>query len=75
MEPAPLPNQAARFGGSGLRRRVHEMAVGRLDQENRVGPIYEQDDGPKQPAPFEGAEKGDKPEETPPVTARLACIM
>ena len=71
MEKPPLPNHAARFGGGRLRRRVHEMTIGRHDKEDRVGPICEQDQGPEQPAPFEGAEKRDEP----PTTARLACIM
>src|SRR5262244_1731088 len=59
----PLPNHAARFGGGSLRRRVHEMTIGRHDKEDRVGPICEQGDGPEQPTPFEGAEKRDEPED------------
>src|SRR5262249_4447919 len=63
MEKPPLPNQAARFGGGSLRRRVHETAVGRHDHENRVGPICEQDHGTEQPTPIEAAEKRGEPED------------
>jgi hypothetical protein len=64
MENAPSPDHAARFGRSSLRRRIHELPVGRHDYEYRVGPICEQDDGPEQPTPFEGAEKRDQPEDS-----------
>src|SRR5215831_10651805 len=60
---APPPDHAACFSRGGARRRVHQAAVGWRDHEDRVGPIYEQDDGSEQPSPLEAAEKGDHPEE------------
>jgi len=60
---APPPDHAACFSRGGARRRVHQAAVGWRDHEDRVGPIYKQDDGSEQPTSLEGAEKGDHPEE------------
>src|SRR5215467_212568 len=60
---APPPDHAACFSRGGARRRVHQTAVGWHDHEDRVGPIYKQDDGSEQPTPLEGAEKGNDPEE------------
>ena len=62
MKNAPPLNHAARFGRRGAGWRVHPAVVGRHDHEDRVGPIREQDDGSEEPAPFEGAEKGDDSE-------------
>jgi hypothetical protein len=56
MKGSPPLKQAARFGRRGLRRRVHQIAVGRHDHEDRVGPVCEQDRGSEQPTPVEGAE-------------------
>jgi hypothetical protein len=63
MKSTPALEHAARFGRGGLRRRVHETPVGRHDDEDRVRPICEQDDGSEQPTPVEGADIGDEPED------------
>src|SRR5215468_6310605 len=45
MENAPPPDHTACLGCYGLRRCIHETAVGWHDHEDRVGPICEQDRG------------------------------
>jgi hypothetical protein len=74
MENTPPPNHAARFSRGTARRCVHQAAIDRHNNYDRVGPIYEQDHGAEQPTPFEGAEKRNDPEE-PAKMAKLACIM
>ena len=61
VENAPPPDHAARLRGGGLRRRVHQAAVGRHDHKDRVRPICNQDRGSEQPASIEVAEKGGEP--------------
>jgi hypothetical protein len=62
MKKTPPPNHAARFRRGGSRWRVHQAVIGGHDHEDRVRPVYQQDDGAEQPTPLEGAEKGDDPE-------------
>ena len=45
MKSAPPLKHPLRFSRGGLRRRVHETAVGRRDHEDRVRPICQQDEG------------------------------
>jgi len=72
MENTPPPDHATRFGRGGLRRCVHQAAVGRHDHEDRVGPICEQDHGSQQPMPVEGAEIGADSED--PVDGGKVCL-
>jgi hypothetical protein len=61
MEDAPPIEHVTRLSHGGLRRRVHELSIGRHDYKDRAGPIREQDDGFKKPAPVESDEIGDEP--------------
>ena len=40
MENTPPPNHAARFSRGTARRCVHQAAIDRHDNDDRVGPIY-----------------------------------
>jgi hypothetical protein len=72
MQSAPSLEHAARFGRGRLGRRVHETPVGRHNHEARVRPICQQHDGFEQPAPVEGGEKANEPEESAEESGSLA---